>query len=596
MKKLAVQLGTLILAALLAAPALAAKPGSDTTPPVTTATPPGGTFGSAITVSLTVDEPATIYYTTDGSNPSTQSTVFTDALNIAQTTTLKFFAKDIANNSEAVKTEIYTISTTPPPTGPHADLSFTSLGMCVSCHTQQANDMYQSVHYQWQGDTPQMLNQGGAMQGKISNSVNSYCINILGNWNGCGACHVGTGAQPVATANPSTAQLQSIDCLLCHQKEYKRVRNAATGLFEPDTANMAITMDQAVRTVHRPQRANCLQCHAKAGGGDAVKRGDLAMATAATTDVNYDRHMATTGANLNCQSCHTFTNHRVAGRGSDLRSTDSAAVLECTNCHANKATSTGHVTADVNRHVKRVACQSCHIPYYAKNAADTAATEATETHRTWLGTHSTTPPLHPAGTKANDLIPKYRHWNKYNTNYLLGDVAVLDPATGAYPTSRPAGGINDLASKLYPFKYKTAEQPITLGSRQLIALDTSYFFATADPVESTKRGLANMGMSRETPYEWVLTDTFQMLNHQVPPASAMLQCASCHGSTTQMDLKGELGYALKAPSSVVCSQCHTAKNPTSYTKMHNHTNDRRQIDCSWCHTFSRPELGRLMPN
>ncbi len=130
----------------------------------------------------------------------------------------------------------------------------------------------------------------------------------------------------------SPTELENIDCLLCHQQAYKRKK--VDGVFVPDTAAMQISMDEAVRTVHDPVRANCLQCHAKAGGGDAVKRGDLSLAQAATTDEVFDVHMATTGADLACQDCHTATDHRFAGRGSDLRPTDSAVELECTNCHA----------------------------------------------------------------------------------------------------------------------------------------------------------------------------------------------------------------------------------------------------------------------
>ena len=53
---------------------------------------------------------------------------------------------------------------------------------------------------------------------------------------------------------------------------------------------------------------------------------------------------------------------------------------------------------------------------------------------------------------------------------VITDTAVLDPETGAYPTSRPLGDIND--GKLYPFKYKTATQPMITKDKKLLALDT----------------------------------------------------------------------------------------------------------------------------
>jgi N-acetylneuraminic acid mutarotase len=82
---------------------------SDTTPPTATAIPPGGTYNWQQNVVLFTDEPATIYYTTDGTDPDETSSVYSTPINIISWTTLKFFAKDTAGNSEIIKTEIYTI-------------------------------------------------------------------------------------------------------------------------------------------------------------------------------------------------------------------------------------------------------------------------------------------------------------------------------------------------------------------------------------------------------------------------------------------------------------------------------------------------------
>jgi YD repeat-containing protein len=87
----------------------------DATAPVTTATPAGGTFGFAQTVTLTCNDGTgsgceKIYYTTDGSIPTTASPVYTAPIAIAATTTLKFFAMDLAGNAEAVKIQTYTVT------------------------------------------------------------------------------------------------------------------------------------------------------------------------------------------------------------------------------------------------------------------------------------------------------------------------------------------------------------------------------------------------------------------------------------------------------------------------------------------------------
>lgn len=482
----------------------------------------------------------------------------------------------------------------------HASLNWTGYGMCRGCHAAQADAVFGSSHYQWMGNAPYNVNNSSIQQGKLLNSINSYCVNILGNWDGidanwtgaCSNCHIGRGVQPSPTS--SATQLDNIDCLVCHQDKYKRKKNATTGLFEPDTAAMVITMDQAVQTVHKPTRAGCLSCHAKAGGGDAVKRGDLALANGTTGDSAYDVHMATTRGNLACQACHTVQNHRIAGSGSDLRVVDLNVQMKCSSCHTTKESPTGHVTAAVNTHVGRVACQTCHIPKYGRNAADTAATEATEVHRSWLSTASSAPPYHPAATKANNVTPRYAFWNGYSNIGLLHDTPAKDPATNAYPIARPIGGINDAASKLYPFKYKTSEAPFATNRGKLIAIDTSVFFATANSDAAVKQGLVNMGYASTEPYSWVTTDVYQLITHTVPTAASVLACTSCHENTTQMNLPA-LGYAKKADFSVICTQCHRQKSYRGLTANHDRHVTRQKFDCSWCHTFSRPERGLTMP-
>ncbi|TYR81892.1 PHB depolymerase family esterase [Priestia megaterium] len=87
------------------------EPG-DTTPPVTSASPAGGTYAGSVNVSLSTNEAATTYYTTDGTEPTTNSNIYTGSIAITADTTLKFFSKDAAGNQETSKTEVYNISST----------------------------------------------------------------------------------------------------------------------------------------------------------------------------------------------------------------------------------------------------------------------------------------------------------------------------------------------------------------------------------------------------------------------------------------------------------------------------------------------------
>ena len=471
----------------------------------------------------------------------------------------------------------------------HAALRFADYpAACIGCHPGAAADVHQSTHYQWLGDAPDMVNGAGLPQGKLTNALNSYCINIKGNWGGCGVCHIGRGKRP----DDPTAGMENIDCLVCHSEEYAKARvRLANG-----TMGVATPTDSMVRNLHLPTRTTCLLCHAKAGGGDAVKRGDFSLATATNADPSFDVHMNTSGNDLSCQSCHVFRNHRVIGKGSDLRATDDisrGSEIQCTSCHTGKDARGGHETAKIGDHVARVACQTCHIPTYAK--------VATEVLRDWRkhadGTtaNGVSGPGHPWTEKAANLKPVYRFWNRLSDNALLGDDAgrTYDAALGTYPTSRPLGGVDESGSKLFPFKYKTAVQPKTTAGDQLIALDTAeYLKLSGNVTTSIQKGLQAMGLPATEPYAWVTTDTFQLLNHGVAPAGQALACGACHGTSARMDLSGELGYALKASRDQVCTQCHGLESETiSFSDLHAKHVTSKGYDCSWCHTFSRSERG-----
>lgn len=86
----------------------------DTTPPSVGATPAGGIYISAQIATLAANEPAAIYYTVDGSIPTTSATTYSRPIAIPAGATLKYFARDLAGNSSEIKTENYVIDTTPP--------------------------------------------------------------------------------------------------------------------------------------------------------------------------------------------------------------------------------------------------------------------------------------------------------------------------------------------------------------------------------------------------------------------------------------------------------------------------------------------------
>src|SRR3989441_7039322 len=88
----------------------------DTTPPTASASPAGGTYTSAKSVTLTASAPSTIYYTKDGTTPTTSSINGPSpvTISISSNSTLEFFAKDTAGNIGIVVTQVYTINISAP--------------------------------------------------------------------------------------------------------------------------------------------------------------------------------------------------------------------------------------------------------------------------------------------------------------------------------------------------------------------------------------------------------------------------------------------------------------------------------------------------
>ncbi len=213
--------------------------------------------------------------------------------------------------------------------------------------------------YQLKGQTPAVPNLGGQIAGKLG-QINDFCTYPDINWlfqmtntagatvvAGCGACHVGMGAKPEPTATP--AQLANIDCLICHSEVYKRKAVIdppgsaprfvpAPPTTIPPTSTEEFILQSLAAIQKTPSTATCLtRCHTGAGGG--AKQGDIHPVLNPTPAQDF--HLASTasgGAGLSCLDCHKSENHRIVGRGNDIRETEYLASnptfkVDCQNCH-----------------------------------------------------------------------------------------------------------------------------------------------------------------------------------------------------------------------------------------------------------------------
>ncbi len=199
----------------------------DLVAPVTTVSPGAGQYHTVFTATLTcTDEGSgckTTYYTTDGSEPTTGSDVYSGAIDIRQTTTLKFFSVDNAGNAEAVKSVAYdvTIDAAPPVvSATPAGGSYTSAQSVVLRCNDGGGSGCKAIHYTTDGSTP--TTSSPEYTAALAVDANTV-IKFLAEDNAGNVSAVKTetyvidGTAPVTTATPAgglykTAQTVTLAC------------------------------------------------------------------------------------------------------------------------------------------------------------------------------------------------------------------------------------------------------------------------------------------------------------------------------------------------------------------------------------------------
>lgn len=222
---------------------------------------------------------------------------------------------------------------------------------CVSCHNKRDQEIMQSSHWNW--ERPEYIEGRGIVYLGKKNAVNNFCIGTQTNEQACAKCHIGFG---MSDEGFTFTDKKNIDCMVCHDNSgtYIKAQNKS-GYPDP-----ALNLNEIAQHIGKPTRDNCGVCHFFGGGGNNVKHGDLEMAMF-TPNREIDVHMAVEGANLVCVDCHTTENHQMKGKLYSLSSMN-VNRSTCEQCHGESP----HENTILNEHTIKVACQTCHIPTYAK--------------------------------------------------------------------------------------------------------------------------------------------------------------------------------------------------------------------------------------
>ena len=407
---------------------------------------------------------------------------------------------------------------------------------CIECHEDHAKDFMKSSHWTW--ELEQKLPGRTVKRGK-KNAINNFCTSIAGNEPRCTSCHAGYGWKDNSF---DFSDMTKVDCLVCHD---------TTGTYIKDPAGAGealakVNLERVAQNVGMPVRDNCGTCHFYGGGGDAVKHGDL-DSSMAYPDKATDVHMDTDGNDFQCQTCHTTEQHQITGNAMGV-SPGGDNDIGCENCHD----SAPHANKRLNTHTASVACQTCHIPFFARNEPtkmswdwSTAGSDQEETVDEY-GKHTF---MKKKGSFVwgKMVKPEYAWYNGKADAYMVGDK--MDP-TKVTKLTTPLGDIADKTAKIYPFKVHRGKQ--IYDKKQNIFVTAKVYgkggyWKEFDWDKAAKLGmeanqaLAQQGIKYSGEHGFAETEMWWRINHMVSPKDQALKCNDCHNKGTRLDWQA-LGY------------------------------------------------------
>lgn len=401
---------------------------------------------------------------------------------------------------------------------------------CMDCHTERHAEIMKTPHWLWERES--FIKGRGVRRVGKKNALNNFCINIHGSEPACMACHAGLGW---TDSTFDFNQARNVDCMVCHDN---------SGLYAKGTAmaglpDSSVNLTAVAQGVGLPQKDNCGLCHFTSGGGNNVKHGDLETGLlGCSRDV--DVHMNAEGLNMACTDCHEAENHQIKGKLYTVSSMNRDRAT-CEQCHGERP----HLNSLVNEHTIKVACQTCHIPTYAK-------VNATKTYWDWsqAGKLKDGKPYEETDTAGNitylskkgqfewgqNLEPEYAWFNGTADHYLIGDTIpqgvdtlIINPLYGSY---------TDKNSKIIPVKVHRGKQPYDTKHRVLLTpklwakhKGEGGFWEDFNWDASFKAGVALTGIPYSGSYDFIETEMNWPINHMVATRENTLACTDCHNRT-----------------------------------------------------------------
>ena len=402
---------------------------------------------------------------------------------------------------------------------------------CLTCHPKVGQDLLGAAHWAWKGRSPNLVGQEHRKDVSLTSVVNNYCISIGANGPQCASCHAGYGP---AKEGASAKDPASIDCLVCHDTTgtYKK-DPARAGLPDP-----SVDLAAVAKKVGRPGRRECGSCHFESGGASNAKHGDLepGLADPAT---GLDMHMGT--LKMRCQECHTTTGHKIAGMSFTAPALEGR--VRCEKCHGPTPHGVaGPLSRHLDDHLRAVACETCHIPTYAKATPTllrrdfSVAGQDRPDKKDQYG-KPTYDKKFGALTWGRELTPTYLWFDGTRNVSLVGDK--ITPSAPVV-LNAPVGEKRNPDARIFPFKVHTAKQPYDTENNVFAVPElVDNYWVNFDWSKALTDGMKRVGVPYSGKYGFVETKMYSAIHHGVVPAKKALGCADCH-----------------AAEAITCTRCH----------------------------------------
>jgi octaheme c-type cytochrome (tetrathionate reductase family) len=403
---------------------------------------------------------------------------------------------------------------------------------CLLCHEGLGQEIMMTRHWSWLGEAF-TDHKGRTVELGKRNIINNFCIAVTSNWARCTSCHIGYGWKDEGF---DFTNENNIDCLICHDQTgtYKKT---PTGAGMPDPS---VDLVKVAQSVGRTTRKNCADCHFNGGGGTGVKHGDMDESMI-NPSANLDVHMG--GLDFTCADCHAGEQHQILGAGHASMAAGTNHI-SCLDCHEERP----HRRKIVNDHCTSVACETCHIPTFARE-------EPTKTWWDWstagqnkkVGLDEYGMPLYDKKKGDfiwdKDVVPAYAWHNGRVDYYQAGDE--LDPQQ-VLELNKLQGSYGDESSKITPFKLMRGKQIYDEQNNYLIIpklFGEDGYWLTFNWNRAARLGMEASGLEYSGEYGFVETLAYWPLNHMVAPAAQALKCTACHSNKDSKRLDWEkLGY------------------------------------------------------